>query len=186
MATEKKVKRVGKIDTPEEYEALIQRSLVVFKPDSVQRGIVGEILSRFERVGLKIVAAKMVNPDRDHYYTHYEKIGKMVTRRGEVAFNQNLDYMSSGPVLAMVFEGIEAVALIRKIVGPTEPKAADMGTVRGDYSHMSFGYADAKHIGIPNLLHASGDPDEAEQEIQHWFRPEEIQSYSALSEKFLR
>lgn len=177
----------NKIDTPEEYEALLQRSLVVFKPDAVQRGIVGEILSRFERVGLKIVGTKMVNPDRNHYYKHYEEIGKMVTRRGEVAFNQNLEYMSSGPVIAMVFEGIEAVPLIRKIVGPTEPKGADMGTIRGDYSHMSFGYADAKHIGIPNLIHASGDPEEAEKEIAHWFFPEELQSsYHILSERYTR
>lgn len=177
----------GKIDTPEEYEALLQRSLVVFKPDALQRGIVGEILSRFERVGLKIIATKMVNPDRDHYYKHYEEIGKMITRRGEVQFNQNLDYMSSGPVIAMVFEGIECVPLIRKIVGPTEPKSADMGTIRGDYSHMSFGYADAKHIGIPNLIHASGDPEEAKMEIAHWFGPNEIQpGYSILSERYTR
>jgi nucleoside-diphosphate kinase len=177
----------NKIDTMEEYNALIQHSLVVFKPDAVQRGIVGEILSRFERVGLKIIATKMVNPDRDHYYKHYETIGKMITRRGEKQFNQNLEYMSSGPVIAMVFEGIEAVPLIRKIVGPTEPKSADMGTIRGDYSHMSFGYADAKHIGIPNLIHASGDPDEAELEIAHWFRPEEIQtSYTTVSERYTR
>jgi nucleoside-diphosphate kinase len=177
----------NKIDTQEEYEALIQRSLVVFKPDAVQRGIVGELLSRFERVGLKIVGTKMVNPDRDHYYKHYETIGKMITRRGEMQFNQNLEYMSSGPVIAMVFEGIEAVPLIRKIVGPTEPKGADMGTIRGDYSHMSFGYADAKHIGIPNLIHASGDPDEAREEIAHWFRPEELQpAYRVLSERYTR
>jgi nucleoside-diphosphate kinase len=176
----------GRIDTDGEYEALVQRSLVVFKPDAVQRGIVGEILSRFERVGLKIVATKMVNPDRDHYYKHYEEIGKMITRRGEKAFNQNLEYMSSGPVIAMVFEGIEAVALIRKIVGPTEPKAAEMGTVRGDYSHMSFGYADARKIGVPNLIHASGDVGEAEKEIRHWFGVDEIQRYEVLSERYVR
>ncbi len=115
-----------------EEQELVERSLVVFKPDAVQRGIVGEILSRFERVGLKIVATKMVNPDRDHYFKHYEGIGQMVTRRGEEAFDRNLKYMTSGPVIAFVFEGVEAVAIIRKIVGTTEPKAADMGTIRGE------------------------------------------------------
>ena len=163
---------------------LVQRSLVVFKPDAVQRGIVGEILSRFERVGLKIVATKMVNPDKDHYYRHYEGIGKMVTRRGELAFSRNLKYMITGPVIAMVFEGVEAVALIRKICGPTEPKAADMGTIRGDYAHMSFGYADAKDMGVPNLIHASGDPEEAELEIAHWFKDEMMQDYHVLSERY--
>jgi nucleoside-diphosphate kinase len=186
MTTKKPIVGDGKIDTPEEYVALVQRSLVVLKPDAVQRGIVGDILTRFERVGLKIVATKMVNPDRDHYFAHYETIGQMITRRGEKAFTQNLEYMSSGPVIAMVFEGIEAVPLVRKIVGPTEPKSAEMGTVRGDYSHMSFGYADARNIGVPNLIHASGSPEEAEKEIAHWFKPEEIQEYHVLCERYCR
>src|SRR5574344_335134 len=121
---------------------LIQRSLVGCKPDAVQRGIVGEILQRFERVGLKIVGMKMVMPDEDQYRAHYEDIGTMITRRGEQAFHYNVKYMMSGPVIAMVLEGVEAVPLVRKIVGPTEPKSAEMGTIRGDYSHMSFGYYD--------------------------------------------
>ena len=100
----------------------IQRTLVLFKPDTVQRGLVGEILNRFERVGLKIVATKMIAPNKEHYYKHYEEIGKMVTRRGEQAFNVTLEMMVQGPVIAMVFEGVEAVALVRKLVGPTEPK----------------------------------------------------------------
>lgn len=165
---------------------LIQRSLVVLKPDTVQRGIVGEVLQRFERVGLKIVGMKMVMPSEDHYRTHYEEIGKMITRRGEQAFQYNVRYMMTGPVIAIVLEGVEAVPLVRKIVGPTEPKSAEMGTIRGDYSHMSFGYSDARGIGVPNLVHASGDPDEAEQEIALWFKPEELYDYSDLSEKFTR
>ena len=168
------------------YQALIQRSLVVFKPDAVQRGIVGEILTRFERVGLKIVGTKMLCPDQAHYHHHYEKIGKMVTRRGEDVFHMNLNYMSKGPVIAIVFEGIEAVELIRKIVGSTEPKTADMGTIRGDFSHMSFGYSNSKKIGIPNLIHASGSVEEAEQEINHWFIPEELYDYEHADEKFTR
>lgn len=169
-----------------QLQNLIQRSLVVCKPDTVQRGIVGEILQRFERVGLKIVGMKMVMPDEDHYRAHYEDIGKMITRRGEQAFQYNLAYMMTGPVIAIVLEGVEAVPLVRKIVGPTEPKSAEMGTIRGDYSHMSFGYSDAKGIGVPNLVHASGDPKEAEQEIALWFDESELYQYSELNEKFTR
>jgi len=164
----------------------IQRTLVLFKPDTVQRGLVGEILNRFERVGLKIVATKMIAPNKEHYYKHYEEIGKMVTRRGEQAFNVTLEMMVQGPVIAMVFEGVEAVALVRKLVGPTEPKSALPGTIRGDYSHMSFGYADTVEKGIPNLIHASGDEEEAEQEIAHWFADSEIYEYSNADEKFTR
>ncbi len=164
----------------------IQKTLVVFKPDTLQRGLVGEILTRFERVGLKIVATKMLAPDKAHYYKHYEDIGKMVTRRGEHTFNITLDMMTQGPVIAMVLEGVEAVALVRKLVGPTEPKSANPGTIRGDYSHMSFGYADENNKGIPNLIHASGDVDEAEQEISHWFNASELYDYQVLHEKFTR
>lgn len=165
---------------------LIQRSLVVCKPDAVQRGIVGEILQRFERVGLKIVGMKMVMPNEDHYRAHYEEIGQMITRRGEEAFRYNLAYMTTGPVIAMVLEGVEAVPLVRKIVGPTEPKSAEMGTIRGDYSHMSFGYSNAKGIGVPNLVHASGSVEEAKKEINLWFDEAEIYNYADLSEKFTR
>ena len=164
----------------------VERTLIVFKPDAVQRGIVGEILQRFERVGLKIVGVKMTSPSRDHYYAHYEDIGKLATRRGEDTLNITLDMMMDGPVIAMVLEGVEAVAVVRKIVGPTEPKSADMGTIRGDYSHISFGYADECQKGVPNLIHASGDSDEAVCEIEHWFKPEELVNYHTLSEKFTR
>ncbi len=164
----------------------IQKTLIVFKPDAVQRGIVGEILTRFERVGLKVVATKMIAPSRDHFYKHYEEIGKMLTRRGEQAFGVTLDFMTKGPVIAMVFEGVEAIALVRKLVGPTEPKSAEPGTIRGDYSHMSFGYADVEGKGVPNLIHASSDADDAEQEINHWFSDQEIYSYEATNERFTR
>ncbi len=165
---------------------LIQRTLIIFKPDAVQRGIVGEILSRFERVGLKIVATKMVNPDKDRYYHHYEGISKMVSRRGQKAFDLVVDFMTSGPVILMVLEGVEAIPVVRKIVGSTEPMAADMGTIRGDFAHVSFGYADAHNEGVANLIHASGNVDEAEQEVSYWFKPEEIQLYHTLAERFTR
>ena len=165
---------------------LIQRTLILFKPDAVQRGIVGEILTRFERVGLKIVGTKMIFPNKEHYHKHYEGIGKMVTRRGEKAFDMALEFMTQGPVIAMVFEGVEAVELVRKLVGGTEPRSALPGTIRGDYSHMSFGYADKHNVGIPNLIHASGSVEEAKQEIEHWFSNYEISDYSSPREKITR
>lgn len=164
----------------------IQHTLIVFKPDAVQRGIVGEILTRFERVGLKIIATKMIAPDRDHYFKHYEEIGKMVTRRGDKAFQVTLDFMNQGPVVAVVLEGVDAVAQVRKMVGGTEPFSAAPGTIRGDFSHMSYGYADDEGKGIPNLIHASGDPEEAGQEIAHWFNDTELYSYERVNEKFVR
>jgi len=164
----------------------VEKTLVLFKPDAMQRGVVGEILTRFERVGLKIVGTKMIAPDREHYYKHYEDIGKMVTRRGEDTFNITLDLMLQGPVIAMVFEGVEAIALVRKLIGTTEPKSALPGTIRGDFSHMSFGFADGAKKGIPNLIHASGDESDAEQEISHWFSDAELYDYSVLNEKFTR
>lgn len=164
----------------------VERTLVLFKPDTVQRGLVGEILTRFERVGIKIVGTKMIFPDRDHYYRHYEDIGHMVTRRGQQAFDVTLEMMQLGPVIAMVLEGVEVVSLVRKMVGGTEPKSAAPGTIRGDFSHMSFEYADGKRKGIPNLIHASGDPEEAEKEIGHWFSADEIYSYEIAHERFVR
>jgi nucleoside-diphosphate kinase len=164
----------------------IEKTLVVFKPDAVQRGVIGEILTRFERVGLKILATKMVAPTKEHYYKHYEEIGQMVTRRGEKAFNVTLDMMMQGPVIAFVLEGVEAVSLVRKLVGTTESKSAAPGTIRGDYSHMSFDYADSVQKGTPNLIHASGDPEEAVKEIAHWFSDDELYSYETLSDKFTR
>lgn len=162
----------------------MERTLVVLKPDTLQRGIAGEIITRFERVGLKIVAAKMLSPDYDHYYQHYEGIGTLKSRRGDKAFEVTLAMMQEGPVLAFVLEGVEAVEQVRKMVGATEPKKALPGTIRGDYSHISFTYADKEDIGIPNIIHASADAAEAEKEIAHWFSESEIYEYEAVHEKF--
>ena len=164
----------------------VEQTLVLFKPDALQRGLVGEVLTRFERVGLRIVGTKMLHPDREHYHKHYEDIGQLKTRAGEKIFDITLEMMSTGPVIAMVFEGVEAVALVRKMVGGTEPKSAAPGTIRGDYSHMSYGYADGEGKGIPNLIHASGDPEEAAKEIDHWFSDSELYDYQAVHEKFTR
>jgi nucleoside-diphosphate kinase len=162
----------------------IEQTLIILKPDTVQRGLVGEILTRFEKVGLKIVGMKMVSPDREHYYYHYEDIGKMVSRRGKEVFDMTLDVMMSGPVIAVVLEGIEAASLVRKLVGTTEPKSSEPGTIRGDYSHMSYAHADANEVGIPNIIHASGDSDEAKLEIAHWFSGAELFDYQTVHEVF--
>lgn len=164
----------------------IQRTLILFKPDAVQRGVVGEILTRFERVGLKIIGTKMIAPDKEHYYKHYEEIGQVITRRGQKTFDSVLEMMNEGPVIAMVLEGVEAVELVRKLVGATEPKSSAPGTIRGDFSHMSYGYGDEQAKGIPNLIHASGDLNDAKQEIPHWFSDDELYDYSVLNEKFTR
>lgn len=162
----------------------MERTLVVLKPDAVMRGLVGEIMTRFERVGLKIVGTKMLMPDREHFYHHYEDIGKMVTRRGQQIFDVTLEMMSEGPVIAFVLEGVEAVEVVRKMVGGTEPKAALPGTIRGDYSHISFRHADAEGIATPNIIHASGDPAEAEEEISHWFAESELYDYKTVHEHY--
>ncbi len=162
----------------------MERTLIIFKPDAMQRGIVGEIFSRFERVGLKLVGAKLIKPSYDQFHHHYETIGKVVSRRGQEVFDMTLSMMENGPVLAMVLEGVEAATLVRKMVGATEPKSALPGTIRGDYSHMSYAHADTNKVGIPNLIHASGDAAEAELEIAHWFNETELFDYEAAHEKF--
>ena len=165
---------------------MIERTLILLKPDAVQRGIVGEILTRFERAGLKMVGAKMLSPDKNQYEQHYEGISKMITRRGQEAFDVTVEFMMSGPVIAVVLEGVQAVSLVRKMVGTTEPKEAQPGTIRGDYAHISFDYANSNGTSIPNLIHASGDPEEAKQEISLWFQPEELLEYHLAHESHIR
>lgn len=160
----------------------MERTLVVLKPDTVQRGIIGEIITRFERAGLKAVGIKMMQPDAKHYDHHYETIGKVKTRRGDDVFRQNLEFMMKGPVVAMVLEGVEAIDLVRKMVGETEPKSSSPGTIRGDYAHMSYGHANSKKIGIPNIVHASGSTEEAQEEIYHWFNDSELFEYQTVHE----
>lgn len=162
----------------------MERTLIILKPDAVQRGILGEIITRFERVGLKIVASKVLRPSEKEYYHHYETIGKMISRRGEDAFRATLVAMQTGPILIMVLEGIEAVTIVRKMVGETEPKASAPGTIRGDYSHISFNYANKRGLAINNLIHASGSVKEAKLEISHWFKKEELFNYESALDKF--
>lgn len=155
----------------------MERTLVVLKPDAVARGIAGEIIMRFERAGLKIIGLKMVSPDEGHYHHHYETIGQLISRRGEEVYRRNADFMMSGPVVAFVLEGVQAVATVRKMVGETEPHKAQPGTIRGDYAHMTIAHANDKNAGLPNLIHASADAQEAKAEVSHWFAPEELYDY---------
>jgi nucleoside-diphosphate kinase len=155
----------------------MERTLVVLKPDAVARGIAGEIITRFERAGLKIIALKMVSPNEQHLHHHYETIGTLISRRGEDVYRRNADFMESGPVVAIVLEGVQAIANVRKMVGETEPRAASPGTIRGDYAHMTIEHSNEKGSGLPNLVHASADAAEAKAEIDHWFSKDELQDY---------
>mgnify|MGYP001575332918 CR=1 FL=1 len=153
---------------------MIQRTLVLLKPDAVQRAVMGEIITRLERAGFKVVGCKMVWVDREFSKKHYaEHVRK--------PFYPGLESLiTAGPVLAMVVEGVEAVHNVRKMVGATEPKGAQPGTIRGDYAHVSYGYADEKKIGIKNLIHASENVEVAEREVDLWFTPEELHSYKTV------
>jgi len=188
---------------------MIQRSLVLMKPDAVKRGIVGEILHRFERAGLKIVAMKMVLVDdrlaEGHYTTSdeqiigmgnktladcakfglspVEKLGTGDPRKvGEMIWKWNLAFLKSGPVLAVVFQGAHAVENIRMLVGPTLPSVAPAGTIRGDFALDSAVAANERGRAIYNLVHASGSVEEAEREIKLWFKPQEIMDYKRIHE----
>jgi nucleoside-diphosphate kinase len=148
------------------------------------RGIVGEILTRFERVGLKIVGAKMLSPDYEHYFQHYEGIGTLKSRKGEEIFESQLKNMLQGPVIAMVLEGVDAVETVRKMVGATEPKSALPGTIRGDFAHVSYNQANQSGKSVSNVVHASADTKEAAKEIDHWFANSELYDYEAVHEQF--
>ena len=165
---------------------MIQKTLVVLKPDTVGRSIVGEIISRFERVGLHIAGMKMLRPDKDFLYHHYETLGQMISRRGQKPFDVTVKMMMTGPVIAIILEWVGAVEIVRKMVGTTEPKMAAPGTIRGDYAHMSFDYADKQDIGVPNLIHASGNIEEATAEIKYWFKEDELFEHQSLHQKFTR
>lgn len=159
---------------------MIERTLVLIKPDGVKRGLMGRIISRFEDAGLKIVAVKLRQTNEAHALKHYtEDIEK---RRGKIVRDRLVDYLKTGPVLALVLEGINAIANVRKMVGATEPKSAAPGTIRGDFSHVSFSYADAKGKVIENLIHASSDATDAEREVWLWFNEEEICDYKTVHE----
>lgn len=191
-------------------QELIQRSLVLVKPDGVKRGLVGEIITRFEKAGLKIVALKMVWVDGELVSKHYpddrtelmEAIGKKTLETyakfgmdaqeqlgtmdpialGKMVNEWNVDFLTSGPVVAMVLEGVHAIDNIRMIAGNTLPTFATPGTIRGDFSVDSPAVANSKKRSVRNLVHASGNEEEAKYEIQLWFHENELQNYKRADE----
>jgi len=160
-------------------EPIIQRTLVIFKPDSVQRAIVGRVLQRFEDAGFKIVGMKMQWIDKEFGKRHYFDVAQ---RHGEVVLNGLLKNITEGPVIAMVLEGVAAVEQVRKMVGSTEPKSSLPGTIRADFAQHSYALADSKGVGIKNVVHASGSLKDAEYEIPLWFTPEELHTYKTVHE----
>lgn len=155
---------------------------MLLKPDALDRGIVGEIITRFERVGAKIVGLKLLVSELDTAQKHYTE--DLAKRRGEKVRELMISMLTSGPIVAIALEGVEIVEVVRKMIGATEPKSAAPGTIRGDYAHVSFKYADEKGIGVFNLIHASGSPAEAEVEIGVWFKPEELVLHEPSYTKF--
>lgn len=181
----------------------VERTFVMVKPDGVQRGLVGEIIGRFEKRGLKVLALKMVKPSLEHLNNHYPQSEEWIERLGDKGFKTFaeygidpkeamgtdskleagkmvrewlMDYMQEAPVVPMVIEGVHARDMVRKIVGSTLPSKADIGTIRGDYSVDSPAAANLNKRSIKNLVHASETAEEASKEIAHWFSDEEIHS----------
>lgn len=160
----------------------MERTLIVLKPDAIKRGLIGEIIMRFERAGLKIVGIKMTAPDEEHFKRHYEEISQIISRWGKEVFEINVALMRETPVVAMVLEGVEAVEHVRKMVGTTDPKESLPGTIRGDYTHLTQSYARERGRTLPNLIHASGNSKEAKQEVALWFSPDELHDYKTAIE----
>lgn len=157
---------------------MIERTLVLLKPDCVQRSISGEIITRFERAGLKIVGLKMHHSSEEQARKHYDE--DLEKRRGKGVRDKNIEFITSGPVIFVCLEGVHAVEIVRKIIGSTEPKSAQPGTIRGDYAHMSYLHADKVNKAIPNIIHASDSIEAAKKEISLWFKPEELLTYKTV------
>ncbi|MBW2973729.1 nucleoside-diphosphate kinase [Candidatus Woesearchaeota archaeon] len=177
----------------------VERTLILAKPDALQRGLVGEIIKRFEKVGFKISGIKMIHASEEQLGKHYkddpnwkESVGKKTLAAakskgiemdetaeqiGDRIRNWNMEGLKVCPIIAIIFEGHHAVEFGRKIVGNTEPRQAAPGTIRGDYSIESYQIADTKKRVIRNLIHASESKEEAEREIQVWFNNDEIFNY---------
>jgi len=180
----------------------MEQTLVLVKPDGVQRGLIGQILGRLEQVGLKIVALKMVKPTKEQADKHYalteewmkavydkakakyESLGQPFPYPDHVAYGTSIknglvEFLVSGPVVAVIFEGEQAVALTRKIVGATEPASSAPGTIRGDLSLDTYALSNAQNRPLRNLIHASGNIEEAKNEMPIWFSAEEMHSVDA-------
>jgi nucleoside-diphosphate kinase len=185
-----------------------EQTLVIIKPDGIQRSLIGEILRRLERIGLKLVALKMVVPDKKQIEKHYtldpewiEKVGNKTISAYKSKGQKPIDsdpisagkrvldvlthYMTFGPVVAMVWQGCHSVEIFRKIVGGTEPLSSDVGTIRGDFVMDSYAFADLSGRGIRNLIHASSSVEDAQKEIDLWFDKKEIVNYRLVQEQIL-
>jgi nucleoside-diphosphate kinase len=184
-----------------------ERSFVIIKPDGVQRGLVGEILKRFERTGLKLVSLKLTMLDADRIWKHYDKDDAWFLKKGTriaedraaaglsaekepIEYGKDIIralevYMTSGPVVVMVWEGNQAVAVITKIVGDTAPASSDVGTIRGDLTIDSYDIAAVDDRAVRNLIHCSDTPENAEKEIALWLGTDEVLKYRLLNEAIL-
>ncbi len=156
---------------------MIERSLAIIKPDGVERSLVGQILTRFENAGLKIVGMKMAWVDKKFAEKHYK------AHKSKPFFRELVEFITEGPVVAFVLEGVHAVDNVRRLVGTTSPHSAAPGTIRGDFAHTSMAYASKKGLGGKNVIHASGSKQEAEEEIKLWFSKDELHTYSTVHEK---
>jgi nucleoside-diphosphate kinase len=188
--------------------AKYEKTLIIIKPDGVQRNLIGEIVSRFERAGLKLVAMKMMTADIDMIKKHYTLDPEWMRLVGEKSIKGLLDkgiepisrdpmviaqsvidrlskYLTSGPIIPMVLQGGHAVSVVRKIVGSTEPVMSDVGTIRGDFVLDSYPMAMGDERCVRNLIHASGTVDEAVNEINLWFKNEEISDYVLANESII-
>lgn len=186
---------------------MMEKSLVLIKPDGVQRALIGEIIKRFEQAGLKIIGLKMVSATAEIAGQHYaddeewlqsvgEKALAAAKKRGEPADfspiekgkqvrQMLMEYVAMSPIVAICFEGHNAVAKIRKLVGATSPQDAEPGTIRGDFSIDSYVMSDNSGRPIQNLIHASGTPEEAEREVAIWFSQDELQVWKRVDEDLI-
>ena len=161
-----------------------ERTLVLIKPDGVQRGLVGEILTRFEKVGLKIVGMKMIKPTGEFSEMHYSDVKE---RHGEKVLQGLKDYFGMGPVIAFVLEGDNSIEQVRKMVGKTEPRQSEPGTIRGDFCRMTYKRADSPENDIKsvyNVIHASANTEDADREIGLWFSDSELWEYDLAHQHF--
>jgi nucleoside-diphosphate kinase len=162
-------------------QQLRERTLVVLKPDAVARGLAGRIIQRFEDASLKIIGMKMREMDADFARKHYFDLEE---RLGPVVYRATAEFMQRGPVVAFVLEGEDAVATVRKIVGSTYPNEAQPGSIRGDFAHQSKAVATTTGKPVANLVHASGNRDEAKYEVDLWFDPAELFEYRGIADAF--
>lgn len=159
----------------------VERTLVLLKPDAVARGLAGRIITRFEDAALKIVGVKMKHIDADFTRKHYFDLEE---RAGADIYNTTAQFMQSAPIIALALEGVDAVAKVRKIIGSTFPDQAPPGTIRGDFAHQTKASSEVSGKAVMNLVHASGNSEEAKYEVELWFSPTEQFNYETLAEKF--